>query len=100
MVREMSEKLHLRKQMSIRIYNPIDIDLVQELGRSGEYPYSGLGPQLVAAGRLSREKGFDLLLAAMPKVIECLPHARLTILGQGPLRAVLAEQIQRLALSD
>src|SRR5258708_19151038 len=99
MVREMSEKLHLRKQMSIRIYNPIDIDLGQELGRSGEYPYSGLGPQLVAAGRLSRGKGFDLLLAAIPQVIEYLPHAPLTILGHGPPRAVLAVQIQRLCLS-
>jgi glycosyltransferase involved in cell wall biosynthesis len=99
MVKEMSERFHLRQQRSIRIYNPIDIDLVRELGRNGENPYSGAGPQLVAAGRLSQEKGFDLLLAAMPKVIECLPHARLTILGQGPLRDALAEQIQRLGLS-
>jgi glycosyltransferase involved in cell wall biosynthesis len=99
MVTEMSEKFHLRQQRSIRIYNPIDLDLVQELGRRGGNPYSGAGPQLVAAGRLSQEKGFDLLLAAMPRVIECLPRARLTILGWGPLRAVLTEQIQRLRLS-
>ena len=99
MVTEMSEKFHLRRQRSIRIYNPIDIDLVQQLGRSGGNPYAGAGPQLVAAGRLSPEKGFDLLLAAMPKVIKCLPYARLTILGRGPLRAALAEQINRLGLS-
>lgn len=99
MVTEMSERFHVRQQRSIRIYNPIDLDLVEELGRSGGTPYSGAGPQLVAAGRLSQEKGFDLLLAAMPKVIECLPQARLTILGRGPLRAALAEQIQRLGLS-
>jgi glycosyltransferase involved in cell wall biosynthesis len=99
MVTEMSEKFNLRQQRSIRIYNPIDLNLVQELGRSGGSPYSGAGPQLVAAGRLSHEKGFDLLLAAMPKVIECLPQARLTILGRGPLRAALAEQIQTLGLS-
>jgi len=99
MVTEMSDKFHLRQQSSIRIYNPIDIDRVQELGRSGGNPYSGVGPQLVAAGRLSQEKGFDLLLAAMPKVIERLPHTQLTILGQGPLRAALAEQIQRLGLA-
>jgi glycosyltransferase involved in cell wall biosynthesis len=99
MVAEMSEKFHLRQPRSIRIYNPIDVDLVQELGKSGGNPYSGAGLQFVAAGRLSKEKGFDLLVAAMSKVIECLPHARLTILGQGPLRAALAEQIQRLGLS-
>lgn len=99
MVAEMSEQFHLPQQRSIRIYNPIDIDLVQELGRTGGNPYSGAGPQIVAAGRLSQEKGFDLLLAAMPKVLECLPHARLTILGRGPLWAALTEQIQRLGLS-
>src|SRR5258708_38107355 len=47
MVKEMSEKFHLRQPRPIRIYNPIDIDLVRELGRSGENPYFGLGPQLV-----------------------------------------------------
>lgn len=99
MVTEMSEKFHLRQPRLIRIYNPIDIDRVQELGRSGGNPYSGAGPQLVAAGRLSPEKGFDLLLAAMPKVLECLPHARLTIVGRGPLRTALAEQIEKLGLS-
>jgi hypothetical protein len=60
MVTEMSERFHVRQQRSIRIYKPIDLDLMEELGRSGGTPYSGAGPQLVAAGRLSQEKGFDL----------------------------------------
>jgi glycosyltransferase involved in cell wall biosynthesis len=100
MVRDMTEQFNLPQQRSVRIYNPIDIDLVRELGKSGGNPYEGAGPQLVAAGRLSNEKGFDLLLAAMPKVIECLPNVGLTILGQGPLKSVLAEQVQRLGLTE
>jgi glycosyltransferase involved in cell wall biosynthesis len=100
MVKDMTEHFNLPQQRLVRIYNPIDIDLVCELGQSGGNPYSGIGPQLVAAGRLSHEKGFDLLLAAMPEVIEFLPNVRLTILGQGPLKNALAEQAQRLGLEE
>lgn len=99
MVRDMTEQFNLPQQRPVRIYNPIDIDLVRELGTSGGNPYSGAGPQLVAAGRLSNEKGFDYLLAAMPRVLECFPDARLTILGQGPLKSVLAEQVEKLGLT-
>src|SRR5207302_2221084 len=98
MVEDMAEQFHLPRQRSVRIYNPIDLNQVCELGRSAGNPYSGAGPQLVAAGRLSNEKGFDLLLAAMPQVIEHFPNARLTMLGQGPLQDALAEQAQRLGL--
>ena len=100
MVKDMTEQFNLPHQQPVRIYNPIDLDLVRELGTSGGNPYSGGGPQLVAAGRLSNEKGFDLLLAAMPRVLECLPNARLTILGHGPLMNMLAEQVEKLGLTE
>ncbi len=82
MVRDMTDHFNLPQDRPIRIYNPIDLDLVRELGTSGGNPYSGAGPQLVAAGRLSSEKGFDLLLAAMPRVLEWpyLSHADLFVL--------------------
>jgi glycosyltransferase involved in cell wall biosynthesis len=96
----MTEQFNVPQRRSVRIYNPIDIDLVRELGKSGENPYTGAGPQLVAAGPLSNEKGFDLVLAAMPRVIECLPSVRLTILGHGPLSSALAEQVERLGLTE
>jgi glycosyltransferase involved in cell wall biosynthesis len=99
MVEEMTEQFHLPEQKVLRIYNPVDCDRVRELGRSDANLYSGAGPHLVAAGRLSIEKGFDLLLAAIPKVIECLPTVRLTILGDGPLKAALAEQVQQHGLT-
>ncbi len=100
MVKDMTEQFNLPCRQSVRIYNPIDLDLVRELGTSGGNPYSGAAPQLVAAGRLSNEKGFDLLLAAMPRVLECLPNARLTILGHGPLMNMLATQVEKLGLTE
>ncbi len=100
MVQEMTGQFQLPRQKVARIYNPINRDLVCELGRSGKNPYSGVGPHLVAVGRLSIEKGFDLLIAAMPKVLEALPTARLTIVGGGPLKIALSEQAQKLGIAE
>jgi glycosyltransferase involved in cell wall biosynthesis len=100
MVKDMAEQIHLLPATLVRIYNPVDIELVRESGTSRANPYCGAGPQLVAAGRLSDEKGFDLLLAAMPQVVASLPTAQLTILGQGPRKAVLEAQVRRLGLTE
>jgi glycosyltransferase involved in cell wall biosynthesis len=52
-------------------------------------------PYLVAVGRLSPQKGFDVLLDALAK----LPHAiPLVIAGDGPDREALAAQVSRLGL--
>ncbi|MEX2092488.1 MAG: glycosyltransferase [Pirellulales bacterium] len=37
------------------------------------------GPVVLALGRIARNKGFDLLLRAMPSVIERVPHVRLVL---------------------
>jgi glycosyltransferase involved in cell wall biosynthesis len=46
-------------------------------------------PSLVAMGRLSHEKGFDLLLRAFARLQDRHPQWTLTILGEGQLRAEL-----------
>ena len=50
-------------------------------------------PLLVHLGRLRPYKSVDVLLRAMPPVIEKFPEARLAIVGQGPDR----ERLERLA---
>lgn len=45
---------------------------------------------VVCAGRLSRQKGQDLLLAAWPAVRRAVPDARLALVGDGPDAAALA----------
>jgi glycosyltransferase involved in cell wall biosynthesis len=100
MVEDMAVNFKLPPQKLVRIYNPVDVTNVRELAERGVNPYAGAGPHLVAAGRLSREKGFDLLLAAMPAVRKRFPQAILTILGEGPLGGELAAQAQRLGVSE
>lgn len=57
----------------------------------------GKGQRFVAAGRLTRQKGFDRLLDAMARMPET---ARLTLLGDGPQREALKEAALRLDIAD
>lgn len=47
------------------------------------------GPLAVCVGRLSRQKGQDVLLAAWPMVRDQLPAAELVLVGDGPERSAL-----------
>lgn len=57
-------------------------------------------PSIIAIGRLSRQKGFDLLLQAFVRLRERHPSWRLTILGEGPLRKELEGVRHELGLQD
>lgn len=78
------------------IYNPVVADELTQRSRViPEHPWLGAGqlPVVVAVGRLTGTKGFDLLIDAFARVTSTMP-ARLLILGEGPDRAALEAQIR------
>jgi glycosyltransferase involved in cell wall biosynthesis len=80
------------------IGNPIDID---EVDRMAAAPAALPGrPALLAVGRLSRQKGFDLLLPAFARLAATMPAAHLSIVGTGPDEAALRQQCAELGLAD
>ncbi len=59
---------------------------------------AGRARTVLAAGRLSRQKGFDLLIDAFAQIREDRPDWRLDIFGEGKLRPKLTAQIAELGV--
>ncbi len=55
---------------------------------------------VAAAGRLSPEKGFELLIDAAAQVVAQFPDAGFVLFGEGPLRVALENQVAERGLRD
>jgi len=64
-----------------------------------EFPLPDARP-VVSVGRMTRDKGFDLLIDAFAKVASTHNDLSLVIVGDGPLRAELTGQAARLGIAD
>jgi len=93
---DMVEHLGISRNKLVRIYNPVDVEMVRRQAEGSESPYTGPGPHVMAMGRLQREKAYDVLLRAFSSVLKAFPQAQLAILGEGPLEAQLKEQAAEL----
>jgi glycogen(starch) synthase len=56
-------------------------------------------PRLLCLGRLHAEKGFDVALSALARIVERFPRLRLTIAGDGPELSTLQRQASNLNLT-
>jgi len=90
---------------AVVIHNPLDIERIRRLATEASSTRneraasnSDTAPHLVAAGRLSHEKGFDLLIEALALCDGRRP--RLTLLGEGPLRAALEQLAKHRGVAD
>jgi glycosyltransferase involved in cell wall biosynthesis len=100
MRREFHEQFRIPAEKLVRIYNPVDEAGIRDCAAAAPSPYSSGGPHIVAAGRLRREKGFDVLIEALSLVRREVPGAQVTILGEGPEAPALKEQARRLDLES
>lgn len=76
--------------------NPVDEE-GQRRRASQPLRAPGAGLRLVAAGRLTHQKGFDRLIALMPRMPD---DTHLTIFGEGPNRKAIEAQIEALGLRE
>lgn len=56
--------------------------------------------ELLFVGRLDVQKGVDVLIRAMKRVLEAYPDCSLKIIGDGPERQRLQEQVNRAAIAE
>lgn len=92
--REQGERSGIRVRSEV-IPNAVDVSRFGTVDRAAARRRLGLpstAPLVVCVGRLSHQKGQDVLLAAWPLVRAAVPEARLVLVGDGPDRAALAAQ--------
>jgi glycosyltransferase involved in cell wall biosynthesis len=82
-------------ERSVVINNPVDVDQIRRLSAAAldPSPFHAGSIGLVAAGRMSPEKGFDLLIEAIAILAD--PRIKLVLLGAGPL----LDELKRLAVA-
>lgn len=87
----------LSKRMAKLVYNGILRKWFEPIPNK---KYSSSPQKVIGAiGLLIERKGYDYLIAAMPKVLERFPESNLIIVGEGDYRQVLEMQISELKLS-
>ena len=100
MLEDLEENFALPRGEAVVIHNPVDVERIAELATEplpvgAAFPTADASGRpyvhLVAAGRLVRQKGFDILIEALAHCANDRFH--LTLLGEGPLR----ETLERLA---
>ena len=77
----------------IAIYNGIDPERFRDVD-----PFAWPRPYILACGRLTHSKGFDLLLEAYAQLEDSCRRADLLIAGSGEERQALRDQAQRLGI--
>ena len=97
MKRDLVENFSIPEDKIKVIYNPVDIEGIQKRSLTRERLFSNEYKNLIAIGRLSREKGFDLLLKAFSKLDV---GYRLYILGEGEERGNLLKLAENLKIRD
>ena len=76
------------------IYNGVDIDRFYGTAKVGHRPL-----RLLYVGRLTKEKGVQTIIDALAQM-SCPERFHLAIVGDGPFRRALEDQVQRLKLTD
>jgi len=93
----MPQLLNITKKL-VKIHNPLDFGKIENCLKSDDFPYKKIDAiNLLAVGRLTYQKGFDLLIDAV-----ALLDSRfyLTILGEGDQRMILEERVHEKKLTN
>jgi len=90
------EVLNIKHESKIKVVpNPVLVT-DRPVGPSN----TGIDPTILSVSTLTRRKGLDLLLDAMPKVIEEFPRATLMVVGGGPLENRLKSKVTDLDIQN
>ncbi len=101
MAEDMMREIGISRDRLAVLPNPVDAAAIRRSMAQASNAWNswqGPGPHLLAVGRLSREKGFDLLLQALNIIRQQFPDAGLIVAGSGPEAANLKAQCGELGI--
>jgi glycosyltransferase involved in cell wall biosynthesis len=98
MAKDLAAELGIAEERIAVLPNPVDVDAIRAAAGSDPARWTEFGPHLLAVGRLSREKGLDLLLQAFSAVRRRFPSVDLAIAGSGPEETTLKAECRKLGL--
>jgi len=89
------------RQRIATIGNPADIPSIEALAIEQAHSVATPvgNPAIISVGRLMPQKGYDILVRALPAILEVHPGAEITILGDGAQRDALEALAQSLGVS-
>ena len=99
MAQDLMRELRIGPERLVVLPNPVNLDAIRAAQKEKSL-WIGPGPHLLAVGRLSKEKGFDLLLEALTQVRMEFPCSDLVIAGGGREEAELKGLRARLGLES
>lgn len=91
------KEYHFNRQNAYVVYNPFNVQEIIEKSKQ-EDEKSSENVTIVAMGRLVKLKGFIFLIHSMSYVVAQFPQAKLVILGEGPERTILENEIKNRGL--
>lgn len=97
---DLKKNFRIHESKMVIIPNPVLVDSIRSKLNNIHNPLINGHIRLLAAGSLTRQKGFDLLIQAMEKLVKIRPEVHLTILGEGCEEINLKKQIRSLMLGD
>ncbi|MGO9322965.1 MAG: glycosyltransferase [Terracidiphilus sp.] len=99
MARDLAQAAGIGEEQIAVLPNPVDLAGIRA-ALCAPAAEGGAGPQLLAVGRLSHEKGFDLLLKALAVVRQRFPDVKLNLVGAGREEQALKTLCRELGLED
>jgi glycosyltransferase involved in cell wall biosynthesis len=97
MAEDLAHETGVPNEQIVVLPNPVDLEGILA-ARDAPLAWNGPGPHLLAVGRLSQEKGFDLLLEAFAALRERYPVADLILVGSGREETALKSLCRSLGL--
>lgn len=101
MVDDFKEKFNFTGNNLMKIYNPVDFDMIDKKSDDGTVPFQNNGyKNVVAIGKMSPQKGFDLLLHSFALNRSKTKDVNLWLLGDGEYINSYKELAETLDITD